>query len=372
MSQSQSRGHYAAPNPTGAPTLPSIGSLISGADMTTPVAPNVAYHNHYHGQQNAPKSPLTAHRSKVPQAYGPPSSETRPPTGYSVQEQSVSPTISGPEIYRRYSVASKDRFPAAPVEQAQYPTPQSPRRTSFAHPNSAWPTTIPQNYTFSSQPFSQVAHTSYTHTSYDQAHPPHQVASSPRFAPQHTQSASASYWKTENTESQSKPTGSFEQPRRLVGEFDLLDTLNHIRESNKQIGEFAVHYSERALATQRTGPLPGSTPNLMEIDRMIHHHNDVQHNLFRMRDVIVEQQAILAEHSREQMQKHALTSGPKNAYAHDHQQDQNPNSQPDSKKRRGRAAPPGRCHSCARSETPEWRRGPDGARTLCNACGLRK
>ncbi|RAL58354.1 hypothetical protein DID88_005771 [Monilinia fructigena] len=43
---------------------------------------------------------------------------------------------------------------------------------------------------------------------------------------------------------------------------------------------------------------------------------------------------------------------------------------PDNKKRRGRAAPPGRCHSCNRAETPEWRRGPDGARTLCNACGL--
>lgn len=35
-----------------------------------------------------------------------------------------------------------------------------------------------------------------------------------------------------------------------------------------------------------------------------------------------------------------------------------------------RAAPPGKCHSCNISETPEWRRGPDGARTLCNACGL--
>ncbi|KAI9497991.1 hypothetical protein BDB00DRAFT_868124 [Zychaea mexicana] len=29
-----------------------------------------------------------------------------------------------------------------------------------------------------------------------------------------------------------------------------------------------------------------------------------------------------------------------------------------------------RCHSCHTNETPEWRRGPDGARTLCNACGL--
>ena len=37
-----------------------------------------------------------------------------------------------------------------------------------------------------------------------------------------------------------------------------------------------------------------------------------------------------------------------------------------------RANPPGKCHSCNIRETPEWRRGPDGARTLCNACGLRE
>lgn len=29
-----------------------------------------------------------------------------------------------------------------------------------------------------------------------------------------------------------------------------------------------------------------------------------------------------------------------------------------------------RCHLCGVTETPEWRRGPDGSRTLCNACGL--
>ncbi|KAJ1973651.1 hypothetical protein H4R35_004006, partial [Dimargaris xerosporica] len=38
--------------------------------------------------------------------------------------------------------------------------------------------------------------------------------------------------------------------------------------------------------------------------------------------------------------------------------------------RKSGLATPGRCHSCNISETPEWRRGPDGARTLCNACGL--
>lgn len=29
-----------------------------------------------------------------------------------------------------------------------------------------------------------------------------------------------------------------------------------------------------------------------------------------------------------------------------------------------------KCAQCGKKDTPEWRRGPDGARTLCNACGL--
>jgi hypothetical protein len=33
-------------------------------------------------------------------------------------------------------------------------------------------------------------------------------------------------------------------------------------------------------------------------------------------------------------------------------------------------ASPGTCQSCGATETPEWRRGPEGPRTLCNACGL--
>uniref|UniRef100_A0A0D9XKC0 GATA-type domain-containing protein n=1 Tax=Leersia perrieri TaxID=77586 RepID=A0A0D9XKC0_9ORYZ len=39
--------------------------------------------------------------------------------------------------------------------------------------------------------------------------------------------------------------------------------------------------------------------------------------------------------------------------------------------RRRRPPPPLRCRHCGKTETPQWRRGPDGARTLCNACGVR-
>ncbi|PWN95641.1 hypothetical protein FA09DRAFT_301121, partial [Tilletiopsis washingtonensis] len=39
-------------------------------------------------------------------------------------------------------------------------------------------------------------------------------------------------------------------------------------------------------------------------------------------------------------------------------------------RKRSRAPAPGQCACCSIAETPEWRRGPDGARTVCNACGL--
>ncbi|KAI7898221.1 GATA zinc finger-domain-containing protein [Cokeromyces recurvatus] len=49
---------------------------------------------------------------------------------------------------------------------------------------------------------------------------------------------------------------------------------------------------------------------------------------------------------------------------------QNNQPSPKYRKRIRRSLNGQRCHSCNTTETPEWRRGPDGARTLCNACGL--
>lgn len=40
------------------------------------------------------------------------------------------------------------------------------------------------------------------------------------------------------------------------------------------------------------------------------------------------------------------------------------------KKRKLGVAPELYCHSCGTTDTPEWRRGPDGCKSLCNACGL--
>lgn len=135
-------------------------------------------------------------------------------------------------------------------------------------------------------------------------------------------------------------------------------------------------------------------PGMVEIDDMVNKSRVQLESLLKIREVVLAQQAAHDQQAAEQRQQQATpsTSSASSAtkiYAehnaasapsldlarHQHQQDDREDARvgfagADSKKRRGRAAPPGRCHSCNRAETPEWRRGPDGARTLCNACGL--
>ncbi|KAJ5884814.1 Zinc finger NHR/GATA-type [Penicillium taxi] len=121
--------------------------------------------------------------------------------------------------------------------------------------------------------------------------------------------------------------------------------------------------------TQRSGPIMGSLPTLGEVEEMLHMQRRNQDALIRIRTAVVNQEAALAEQIA---QRKAYKPGEDEHMAM-YQEEYKGNggfAGADSKKRRGKAAPPGRCHSCNRAETPEWRRGPDGARTLCNACGL--
>lgn len=100
---------------------------------------------------------------------------------------------------------------------------------------------------------------------------------------------------------------------------------------------------------------------------MIGYSHHVLENLTRLREVAIMQQNALNEQRARAAQGQSLDDD-----YHHLSEDYKAGgfAGGDAKKRRGKAAPPGRCHSCNRAETPEWRRGPDGARTLCNACGL--
>lgn len=122
----------------------------------------------------------------------------------------------------------------------------------------------------------------------------------------------------------------------------------------------------------RTGPTLATLPSIVELDDMIQKSRLQMDSLGKIREVVIAQQAAYEQQAadqREQQRSYAEPdSTPQKSSLED---DANAGfAGGDTKKRRGRAAPPGRCHSCNRAETPEWRRGPDGARTLCNACGL--
>jgi hypothetical protein len=134
----------------------------------------------------------------------------------------------------------------------------------------------------------------------------------------------------------------------------------------------------------------GSLPSVQEVEEMLSTQQRNHEALMHLRSAVLSQEHALA---KQMAQRKAFEAG--RLHDDDHmamyQEEFKSNggfAGPDSEKRRSvcfglrdnfkfdanallqKAVPPGRCHSCNRAETPEWRRGPDGARTLCNACGL--
>ncbi|KAK8214732.1 hypothetical protein M8818_002312 [Zalaria obscura] len=184
--------------------------------------------------------------------------------------------------------------------------------------------------------------------------------------------APASAWKAEKP---LPPPGASQAAygdsvKRHLNFYDFEAALNDIAENSGVTLDFSRQYGARMHQMQRSGPLPGSMPAITEIDDLANKTRNTLEALSRMREVLLaEQQAAYYQQAQEQRYK-----AEDDAKHHDaaSQQDDKAGgfAGAESKKRRGRAAPPGRCHSCNRAETPEWRRGPDGARTLCNACGL--
>ena len=135
--------------------------------------------------------------------------------------------------------------------------------------------------------------------------------------------------------------------------------------------DFSRRYGDTMHQNARSGMSLATLPGMVEIEDMMAKSRTQIDSLAKIREVILAQQAAYEQHIADQQSNKAYAEP---APDPDHQQDEEETkggfAGADAKKRRGRAAPPGRCHSCNRAETPEWRRGPDGARTLCNACGL--
>ncbi|EPS27088.1 hypothetical protein PDE_02029 [Penicillium oxalicum 114-2] len=165
------------------------------------------------------------------------------------------------------------------------------------------------------------------------------------------------------------PQPHSESVKRHLDIYDVETSLNEISEFSTRTLDFSRRYAALAHQTQRARPLLGSLPTLNEVEEILHLQRRNQDALIRIRTAIVNQEQAMAE---QMAQRKAYKSGDDDHMAmyQDDYKGSGGFAGGDAKKRRGKAAPPGRCHSCNRAETPEWRRGPDGARTLCNACGL--
>lgn len=150
------------------------------------------------------------------------------------------------------------------------------------------------------------------------------------------------------------------------GYAEFVNTISQIATSARTITQFAEAYVNAAREQPAPQTLPARLPTEGEVNNMISSSHHVLHKLEEFRE-LVQQNRMRYERDRENGGRKPLEDEDVQMCGDGMRQ---PYNIQEVKKRRGRAAPPGRCHSCNRIDTPEWRRGPDGARTLCNACGL--
>lgn len=163
--------------------------------------------------------------------------------------------------------------------------------------------------------------------------------------------------------------------KRNLDVWDFENNLAEINISSSALQEWSAHYN--AIAQDKKCPMSVLSERMPSIDSIknIRKHQQKIYNCLEQLTRIINE--VHQQSSRGTVDQHSqdpsIRSGDKEeepivSYVIEESKEHGNTSE--AKKRRGRAAPPGRCHSCNRAETPEWRRGPDGARTLCNACGL--
>ncbi|KAF4997745.1 hypothetical protein FGRMN_3636 [Fusarium graminum] len=230
--------------------------------------------------------------------------------------------------------------------------PHHPLNGVYAHPPP--PPPVPVAYQAGQLPPGQMPLPAYP-ISPRHAMPPHAPGSYDPRAPPHVEEADYVRARYEVTVDRHFESWSYQ------------DSLSRIGSSSRTIFNFAEAYSRIAQEQHGAHPIPARLPTEREVSDMLSNIEHVKRSLEQVRDLV--QTSIQNERAREG----AKMKGP---YEEEHDVNMYGDGMKpqygitEVKKRRGRAAPPGRCHSCNRIDTPEWRRGPDGARTLCNACGL--
>ncbi|KPI39595.1 Biofilm regulator 1 [Cyphellophora attinorum] len=309
--------------------------LSTATNSGMPSTPSTTISQHFPEGARGPSNPFsapsfrdTSFSSQLPPSTLP--AESRPKDVYSTQPPPQSPRSnllpsfhSGPTIGASSTFSSRTDLPQAP--------PRSPDMGQSRHSFQSLPRPPPSAYRDEPYQFSGSPATHETRVLFDRA-----------------------------------PDATYENTiKRHIGVHEAAKELSEIREISARNADIAHNWTQRYHQGNRSGFFQDSLPDLSEIDDMIRHSQMMTENLARMREVVIQQQNALSDH------RARFARPPGEEEYHNRQESYDPNGYGlDAKKRRGKAAPPGRCHSCNRAETPEWRRGPDGARTLCNACGL--
>ncbi|KAF0540273.1 sexual development transcription factor nsdd [Gigaspora margarita] len=332
------------PNEKGGPHLPPLTSILQD---TTPLPPSIQF----------PK----------PQHILNPTIHNTPITPNQHNHSLQSPTLMGPQLsslnksYPSYHESSQDS-----MTDDIHPRPMTRKPSYGPSPLSSLnsnPYNIPTPVASQRQPWQPVEHQQPYH--YQQSLPPSAHSLPPPYLydqqqatrysqslptlPQHSNYPQySSYLNRDNSESPYVQTT--EPPLVKLGK-----VVDHC----SQISQFASQYRDVHLNQGSWNSIMLQV-NETQLTNIINRAYDVLNILTGLKNEVT-----------------SRNSDPSSAIDNDDSLDLNRKQRPDVtsqrtkyRKRSKRAAPPGRCHSCNISETPEWRRGPDGARTLCNACGL--
>ncbi|OAP62147.1 hypothetical protein AYL99_04350 [Fonsecaea erecta] len=343
-------------------SLPSIHEALGEKSMPFPSSsqhqalstPSAAVGPSFSDGPKGPVNPFSQPAPSVPvlrDVFSAPQMSASTPT----EPQAAKPTFPPPSVPAsdpRQSVSQAFGYPGSPTSSQQPSNFRSASlaNTTFTNNNEAAPARSPQAY-----------------------EPLRQQQAVPQFGVPTTSTAGTTASETfhfSQFTAGSKPTLEVqynEAVKRHLEVFDAELGLNEIADHCLRTLDFCRTWVPRIHQGSRSSYVPEMLPSVAEVDEVLRFTHRSYELFSYVREMVLaqenaklEQQARLARGAQAEEEYQGTSDEYKSGgYAGG-----------DAKKRRGKAAPPGRCHSCNRAETPEWRRGPDGARTLCNACGL--
>ncbi|KAI9694836.1 MAG: hypothetical protein M1822_000452 [Bathelium mastoideum] len=190
---------------------------------------------------------------------------------------------------------------AAPPQNNSYPS--YPSHASPAYASAPPPTPPSAHQTQFPYGYARPSHYAYPGGTPTSAYPQQQSSNYPgpdRYQPS---------WKSDGSDmlsraEESKRAGSVRGPafgesvKRHLEFFDFEASLNEIADNSAILQDFARTYQQRSHQTQRSGPVPGSLPDIPMIEEMQRRSAKFNEALARIKDVVIAQQTALAQQAQ--------------------------------------------------------------------------